>query len=267
MFRFLTIRKTIALMLITLFLLTGSGLTAFLVYDKFETRKLELIENTKWLAESGSQQRVAIYYRDKAVLNELLGQFLQNSAIQYATVFDQQGIEISNRYQESVISSPIPDFVDFRADSGQLEVAQVENANPAGPSTLLNLSVPIFSFTSPLEKDVSRETFGQTLALARNQGAQHVMGYYLFGLDLEQLRGNAMEYGLKVAVDLLRRVVLERIGTAAGYDTDFIDDAFDVFDEVRNDVDIFPGVIPALEMLSEHFVLIAVTNGNANLEK
>ncbi len=65
----------------------------------------------------------------------------------------------------------------------------------------------------------------------------------------------------------LRRVVLERIGTAAGYDTDFIDAAFDVFDEVRNDVDIFPGVIPALESLREHYVLIAVTNGNANLDK
>jgi len=65
----------------------------------------------------------------------------------------------------------------------------------------------------------------------------------------------------------LRRVVLERIGTAAGYDTDFIDAAFDVFDEVRNDVDIFPGVIPALELLREHYVLIAVTNGNANLDK
>ena len=66
---------------------------------------------------------------------------------------------------------------------------------------------------------------------------------------------------------LLRRVVLERIGTAAGYQTDFIDEAFDVFDEVRNDVDIFPGVIPALESLREHYVLIAVTNGNANLDK
>ena len=65
----------------------------------------------------------------------------------------------------------------------------------------------------------------------------------------------------------LRQVVLERIGTAAGYDLDFVDDAFDVFDEVRNDVDIFPEVIPALESLRQHFKLIAVTNGNANLEK
>jgi len=64
----------------------------------------------------------------------------------------------------------------------------------------------------------------------------------------------------------LRHTVLSRVGVAAGYTTDFIDAAFDVFDEVRNDVEIFPGVIPALEELGDRFRLIAVTNGNANLE-
>ncbi len=65
----------------------------------------------------------------------------------------------------------------------------------------------------------------------------------------------------------LRRTVLERVGIAAGYDTDFIDDAFEVFDEVRNDVDIFPEVVPTLEAFKERYTIIAVTNGNANLEK
>lgn len=64
----------------------------------------------------------------------------------------------------------------------------------------------------------------------------------------------------------VRRTVLGRVGVAAGYDTSFIDDAFDVFNAVRNDVDIFPEVIPTLEALGKRFVLIAVTNGNANLE-
>ncbi len=64
----------------------------------------------------------------------------------------------------------------------------------------------------------------------------------------------------------LRRTVLGRVGAAAGYSTDFIDAAFDVFDEVRNDVEIFPEVVPALEVLSKRFQIIAVTNGNANLE-
>ncbi|MGI9232333.1 MAG: HAD family hydrolase [Woeseiaceae bacterium] len=65
----------------------------------------------------------------------------------------------------------------------------------------------------------------------------------------------------------LRRTILTRIGEAAGYDATYVDDAFAVFDDVRNDVTLFPEARPALVALRERFVLIAVTNGNANLEK
>lgn len=65
----------------------------------------------------------------------------------------------------------------------------------------------------------------------------------------------------------LRRTVLGRMGVAAGYGDDYVDDAFEVFDDARNDLQLFPEVRPALEALRERFVLIAVTNGNANLEK
>jgi len=86
--------------------------------------------------------------------------------------------------------------------------------------------------------------------------------------DLREVRSEIVVEFADRAHDLtfLRHTVLGRIGVAAGYGTDFIDDAFDVFDEVRNDVDIFPEVVPALEVLGERFTLIAVTNGNANLE-
>ena len=86
--------------------------------------------------------------------------------------------------------------------------------------------------------------------------------------DLREIRSQIVIEFADRAHDLtfLRHTVLGRIGVAAGYGTDFIDDAFNVFDAVRNDVDIFPGVIPALEALGERFRLIAVTNGNANLE-
>ena len=64
----------------------------------------------------------------------------------------------------------------------------------------------------------------------------------------------------------LRRTVLTEAAAAAGYRVFAVDEAFAVFDEVRNDVDLFPESRPALEALSERFRLIAVTNGNANLE-
>lgn len=64
----------------------------------------------------------------------------------------------------------------------------------------------------------------------------------------------------------LRHTVLMHMATAAGY-TDFrVDDAFAVFDEVRNSVDVFPETRPALLALRERFTLVALTNGNANLE-
>jgi len=65
----------------------------------------------------------------------------------------------------------------------------------------------------------------------------------------------------------LRRTVLTRLGEAAGYGDSHVDDAFDVFNTVRNDVTLFPEARPALVSLRERFVLVAVTNGNADLEK
>ena len=46
-----------------------------------------------------------------------------------------------------------------------------------------------------------------------------------------------------------------------------VEPAFDVFDRARNEVDLYPDVMPGLEKLAGDFTLVAVTNGNANLER
>lgn len=66
---------------------------------------------------------------------------------------------------------------------------------------------------------------------------------------------------------LIRRTVLARLGEAAGYGDSHVDAAFEVFYEARNDVTLFPGVRSALAKLRRRFVLVAVTNGNADLER
>lgn len=64
----------------------------------------------------------------------------------------------------------------------------------------------------------------------------------------------------------LRKKVLEMVAREAGYDVDMVDPAFDVFDSARNDVELYPDVLPDLEHLHGKYTLVAVTNGNANLE-
>ena len=65
----------------------------------------------------------------------------------------------------------------------------------------------------------------------------------------------------------LRKEVIGEMAVAAGYRRDIQDPAFDVFDEHRNRVELYPDARPALERLKAHYTLVAVTNGNARLEK
>lgn len=65
----------------------------------------------------------------------------------------------------------------------------------------------------------------------------------------------------------IRRQVLARMGVAAGYGDAFVDEAFAVFDRERNTLELFPEVRPVLESLSSRYTLVAVTNGNAKLDR
>lgn len=65
----------------------------------------------------------------------------------------------------------------------------------------------------------------------------------------------------------LRINVLRRMAGACGYSEDMAEAAFQVFDEARNEVRFYPDVLPSLELLQLSYPLIAVTNGNANLQK
>lgn len=84
-----------------------------------------------------------------------------------------------------------------------------------------------------------------------------------------ELRVQVFEEHADRAYDLtfIRREVIRRMGEVAGYASVDVDAAFAVFDEARNDLELFPDVRPALQSLRVQFRLVAVTNGNASLEK
>ena len=87
--------------------------------------------------------------------------------------------------------------------------------------------------------------------------------------DVMQLRKQVVSEFSDRAHDLtfIRRTVLARMSDAAGYDAVFVDEAFEVFDRERNTLDLFPEVLPALRSLSQRYTLVAVTNGNARLDR
>lgn len=92
----------------------------------------------------------------------------------------------------------------------------------------------------------------------------------MFGpADVQVLRADVLKEFSDSLHDLtfIRRQVLMRLGRAAGYSDSYVDEAFEVFEVARNEVTLYPEAKPALMSLRQRFVLIAVTNGNANLER
>jgi putative hydrolase of the HAD superfamily len=87
--------------------------------------------------------------------------------------------------------------------------------------------------------------------------------------ELRVLRRQVVEKHSDKVHDLtfLRHTVLAEAADAAGCMNFVVEEAFAVFDEVRNDVEMFPEARPALIALAERFTLIALTNGNASLKK
>ncbi len=86
--------------------------------------------------------------------------------------------------------------------------------------------------------------------------------------DMLTLRQNAYSDYPHKAHDFryLRTRVLERIAIESGYAKTIVAEAFSVFDAARNQVELYPEVVRELEFLSSRFKIVALTNGNANLD-
>jgi len=64
----------------------------------------------------------------------------------------------------------------------------------------------------------------------------------------------------------LRLQCYRRVAETAGYDADMSAEAFEVFQQARNQVTLFTDVLPALKVLSTDFRLFTLSNGNADLQ-
>jgi len=65
----------------------------------------------------------------------------------------------------------------------------------------------------------------------------------------------------------LRVTALARHARECGYDDSVAQRAFEVFFAARNQLDLFPDVLPALDRLRSRYVLATLSNGNADLKR
>jgi HAD superfamily hydrolase (TIGR01549 family) len=82
---------------------------------------------------------------------------------------------------------------------------------------------------------------------------------------LEDVRRDRADLAHDLAAS--RREALRRMLEASGEDPGLVGGAFDAANDARQCVDLYPDVAPALDHLAARMPLLAVTNGNADLER
>lgn len=92
------------------------------------------------------------------------------------------------------------------------------------------------------------------------------------GCDLAQMRALrqslAREYPDRLHdLTFLRKEALRRHARMAGYAEDLAEEGFEVFFAVRNEVEPYEDVVPALARLAARYRLFSLTNGNADLQR
>ncbi len=65
----------------------------------------------------------------------------------------------------------------------------------------------------------------------------------------------------------IRKQLIYEVLQRAGEPTHGVEDAFEVFFQARQTVQMYPDVIPALDALKDRYPMVALSNGNANIEQ
>ncbi|MCX2981539.1 EAL domain-containing protein [Halieaceae bacterium IMCC14734] len=195
---FFTIGRTIAMLLVVVFLAASAALTFFLVYEQYSRQSAQLISDSVWISKSGSQLPLAIHYKDERVLEDLLGEYFGPDAVVYAAAIDTLDNPIAERTRGLGENYQSALFSEVRENADPLDVAQLSSGTSIMGPSYLEVSIPVFSYINPLEKDVARDEFGNRVAYSRNEGAQHVAGYVYLGIDLTKVEQSVTDYGIRI---------------------------------------------------------------------
>ena len=198
----MTVAGKINALVIAIAAAAGCLLIAHTVHSEYRDSLDRIIEQASTGVASQPQLQLDIYYRDIGALGNLLEGFTSSSpAIKYAIIHDPAGAPLARKGRAA--NAPLlPDIRGNASPSDQVLTSQTTDQGMA--EHLYVLTVPVLSLVNPLEKNVSRSTFGAALSTATEAASLHVVGYVQLGISrLQLLRGTLPAAALTAGFSLL----------------------------------------------------------------
>ncbi|MFK8049506.1 MAG: putative bifunctional diguanylate cyclase/phosphodiesterase [Halioglobus sp.] len=186
----MTVAGKINTLVITVLLLAGLLVTAYVIEREYTIERKRLIDVSTSQVLSQPQLQLAIYYRDTQNLKASLGKFLFSDAIRYVAIVDELGNNLARKEQPRSLGSFQPvNVTGLRRDLSPLAQGISSRASDLSPppyellaaliggEQFTDVTIPVFSAVNPNDENLTRGDFGRALADPDSVESLHVIGY------------------------------------------------------------------------------------------
>lgn len=186
----MTVSGKINTLVITVLLLAGLIVTAYVIAREYTIERKYLIDESASKVLSQPQLQLAIYFRDTDNLKASLSKFLFAEAIRYVSIVDVLGNTMAMDEQPRSFGSFQPvNVTGLRRGVSPVESSISSRATDLSPlryellaaliggEQFTDVTIPIFSAVNPNDDNLMRSDFGHALADLGAVGSLHVIGY------------------------------------------------------------------------------------------
>jgi diguanylate cyclase (GGDEF)-like protein len=186
----MTVSGKINTLVITVLLLAGLLVTAYVIEREYTIERKRLIDESTSLVSSQPQLQLAIYFRDTQGLKSSLSKFLFSDAIRYVSIVDVQGNNRARDEQPRSMGTFQPlSVVGLRRGISPLNKGISSRASDLSPppyellaaliggEQFTDVTIPVFSAVNPNDENLTRSDFGRALADPDTVESLHVIGY------------------------------------------------------------------------------------------
>ncbi|NND69805.1 MAG: EAL domain-containing protein, partial [Halioglobus sp.] len=199
----MTVASKINSLVIAIVLIGATLFAAITIQREYSYARHQLIRQSYATVQSLQALPVALHFRDTRDQEQLLENLLSTSpTLRYAVARDTVGTPLA---QIVNLQNPLEEvsFPHLRGAESPPEMGLTERRSPelpteigaigallgplVGGDKLWDLTIPVFSLVNPLDRDVSRADYAQTLAASHADSSRHVVGYVHLGLSRAML--------------------------------------------------------------------------------
>ncbi|MFT4517702.1 MAG: diguanylate cyclase (GGDEF)-like protein [Halioglobus sp.] len=174
----------------------GTLLTTSITYFQYTSQRDTLLQQTFENVAANDLLQVAVFHNDQAQQQAFLQDQLDSSAaVRYALILDPAGTPVVVKQQAGMPAYPEQLFDSIRGGASVADESLTFHSSNDAPDdqgmlTLLmggdkiwDLTIPVLSVISPLQKNISRSDFANALTSVEEAKSRYVIGYAHVGIS------------------------------------------------------------------------------------